>query len=126
MQGVSPAHPAFLRLFASPENLNELNHQNGYDHHLQDEGTSLVKFIHHESIQLARGSEFLLDKIAIVGDSYSSGSHFVGARVKHVAQEFNGVIGALCQFSDIQTYGVEAFGLAGHFPVAKNTAAMLQ
>src|SRR5580700_4118957 len=76
-----------------------------YDHHqLQDEGAGLVELLNHEAVEVFGGLEFFFDQVFVVGDSDFGGAEFVEARGKHVAEELDGVIGALGEFVDVEQH----------------------
>src|SRR5579864_6254923 len=50
----------------SPEQKNDFDHENDHHHQLENEAARRAKFIHHELIQLASGTLFLIHQMPVV------------------------------------------------------------
>src|ERR1022692_1284323 len=107
----------------SAEKINDFDDQDYYHHQFQDEGAALVEFVDHEAVELFGGLQFLLDEVFVVGDADFGGGEFVEAGGKHVAEEFDGVVGALGEFAHVEQDGVEFGGGAGGAPARPEAAA---
>src|SRR5271163_3057266 len=95
-----------------------------YDHHqFQDEGAALIEFVDHEAVELFGGLQFLLDQVFVVWDADFQGRELVEAGGKHVAQEFDGVIGALGQLAYVEQDGVKFGGGFSGAPARPEAAA---
>ena len=80
------------------EEVDQFDDQDYHYHQFEDEGAGLVELVDHEAVEVFGGLEFFLDEVFVVGDADFLGAEFVEARGEHVAQELDGVVGALGQF----------------------------
>src|SRR5580700_2572558 len=105
------------------EEVDEFDDQDDDNHEFEHEGAALIEFVHHEAVELFGGLQFLLDEIFVVGHADFRGGEFVEAGGKHIAEELDGVIGALGQFAHVEQNGVEFGGGAGGAPARPKSAA---
>src|SRR5580704_4299803 len=89
------------------EEVDEFDYEDDDYHQLEDEGAGLVELVDHESVEVFGGLELFFDQIFVVGDADFGGAKFVEARGEHVAEELDGVVGALGEFVDVEQYGVQ-------------------
>src|SRR5450755_2769465 len=77
------------------------NHHHGFEH----EGAALVELVHHEAVKVFGGVQLLVDQVFVVGNAYLGCRQLVQAGGKHVAEKFDGVVGALGQFVHVEQNG---------------------
>src|SRR5271157_1532383 len=106
-----------LNRFAAEE-VDQLDYQDDYHHQFQDKGAALVELLHHEAVEIFGGLQFFFDQVFVVGHSDLGRAQLVQARREHVAEEFDGVVGALGQFVYVEQHGVE-FGRGARRPPAR-------
>src|SRR5215472_317755 len=75
----------------------QLDEKNDDDQRLQHERAPLVKLADHGLIQVGRGLEFLIHQVTVVGHADPGRGETIRTRVKHVAQELDGVVDPLGQ-----------------------------
>src|SRR5579863_9540689 len=105
------------------EEVDELDDQDYYDHQLQDEGAGLVELLDHEAVEIFGGLQLFFDQVFVVGHSDFRGGEFVEAGGKHVAEELDGVVGALGEFVDVEQHGVQFRSGAGGAPARPEAGA---
>ena len=107
----------------SSEEVDQLDDQDDDDHQFQDEGAGLVELLDHEAVEVFGGLEFFLDEVFVVGDADFLGAEFVEARGEHVAEELDGVVGALGEFVHVEQDSVQFRRGAGGAPARPEAGA---
>src|SRR5271169_214125 len=95
---------------ASLKQPDQIDDQNNDHHQLQHKRAALVELVDHEAVEFFGGVDFLVDQVLVVGDADLQRGDFIEASGEHVAQELDGVVGALGQFSDIEQDGMQSAG----------------
>src|ERR1019366_5054861 len=95
---------------------DQVDDQNNYHHQLQHERPALVELVDHEAVEFFGGVDFLVDQVLVIAHADLGRGYFVEACREHVAQELDGVVGALGQFVHIEQDGVQAAGAFGGAP----------
>src|SRR5271170_2205195 len=111
-----------LNGFAAEE-VDEFDDQNDDYHQFEDESAALVEFVDHEAVELFGGLQLLLDQVFVVGDADFQRRELVEAGGEHVAEELDGVVGALSQLAYVEQDGVELGGGLGGAPARPEAAA---
>src|SRR5271169_3100983 len=92
------------------EQPDQIDDQNNDHHQLQHKRAALVELVDHEAVEFFGGVDFLVDQVFVVGDADLRRGNFVEAGREHVAQELDGVVGALGQFVHIEQDGLQSAG----------------
>src|SRR5450755_3883983 len=92
------------------EKEGQFDDQNNHHHGFEHEGAALVELVHHKAVKVFGGVQLLVDQVFVVGHADLGGGQFVQAGGKHVAEKFDGIVGALGQFVHIEQDGVQSAG----------------
>src|SRR5580700_4064224 len=92
------------------EEVDQFDDEDDYHHQLKHEGAGLVELVDHEAVEVFGGLQLFFDQVFVVGDSDLGGAEFVEAGGEHVAEEFDGVVGALGQLVYVEQDGVQFGG----------------
>src|SRR5258705_4403513 len=119
-------HTRCLSDWSSDVCSSDLDDQDDHDHQFEHERTTLVELVHHETVEVFGGIELLLHQVLIIRHANFSCGQPVQTGRKHVAQELDGIVGALGELRNIQQDGVQARGGFGQPPAGEPTHALLQ
>src|SRR5262249_11725117 len=82
---------------------------------------SLVEFRNHEFVKLSGGLQLFIDERLIIADADSRGTYTINPRIKCIADEFDGILGAFSQVHDVEPQAIEAPGPARQTPARPET-----
>src|SRR5579863_37146 len=105
------------------EEVDQLDDQDHDHHQFEDEGAALVELLHHEAVKIFGGLQLFLDQVFVVGHTDFLRRQFIEAGGKHVAEELDGVVGALGEFADVEQHGMQLSGGAGGAPARPQAGA---
>lgn len=108
------------------EEEDEFDDEDDDDGGFEEEGAALVELVDHEAVEVFGGVDFLGNEVLVVGDADLGGGEAVEARGEHVAEEFDGVVGVLGEFHDLEQDGVEVGGGAGEAPAEEDSGALFE
>src|SRR5947209_3808605 len=101
--------PRLERLTA--EKKDKFDDQNNHDLQFQKKRASLMELVH---------------QVLVVNDANLQRGLAIESRGKHVAQEFNGVVGALRKFGYFEEHRVQAGSFAGQAPARQKPRAPVE
>src|SRR5580765_1011426 len=107
------------------EEVNQLDDQNDDHHQFEHEGSRLIELFDHEAVEVFGGVKFFLYQIFVIRHANFLRAQLVQPRGKHVAQELDGVIGALGEFVHIEQHGMQFRGCASGAPASPGPGASL-
>src|SRR6478672_2449386 len=108
------------------EKKDKFDDQNNHDQQFQKKRASLMELFHHEAVKLFRGAQLLVHQVLVVNDTNLQRRLAIESRGKHVAQEFNGVVGALRKFGYFEEHGVQAGSFPGQAPARQKPRAAVK
>src|SRR5579859_948980 len=109
----------------APEEVHQLDDQNEHHQQLQHERPALVELLDHELVEVFGGLQFFFDQVFVVGHADLGRAQLVKPRRKHVAEELDGVVGALGELVDVEQNGVQLAGGLGRAPARPGSGASL-